>query len=132
MIGHPPSLRPREQGGNKRRRNSSSAQRPEQGRGETGPRMTYGSTIRTQRSGFIRVLSQNIDGLCFGTQSDKLPRLKHTCDKYGVDIITLSETNVNWKKVRSAQTLQGRTQLWKESVRTIAGHNIKDHRAPRH
>ena len=68
----------------------------------------------------------------FSAHSDKLIKLKYSCDKYGIDIVTLSETNVNWKKVRPAQTLRGRTKFWKEDIRTIAGHNITAPQAPHH
>ena len=130
MNRQQPPLRPREDGGKRQR--LTSVQRPEQGRGETDSAVTFGETFRTPRSGFIRILSQNIDGMGFSAHSDKFIKLKYSCDKYGIDIVTLSETNVNWKKVRPAQTLRGRTQFWKEDIRTIAGHNITAPQAPRH
>ena len=79
---------------------NDAVQRPEQRCGEASlPADTYGTPLRSRRPGFIRILSNNIGGLGFKSHSDKLRRLKQTCDKYGIDVLALSEMNVNWSKV---------------------------------
>ena len=96
MIDHPPPAMPRGSRRDKRRR---TVQRPEQRRGEPLPPSRYGNDLRSCRPGFIRILSQNIDGLGFATYNDKIRRLHDTCSKYGIDLVALSELNINWKKV---------------------------------
>ena len=126
--------RPHGRGGIRRESETVTAvHRPGQRCGETYlPPSTYGSELRTRRPGFIRILSQNIDGIGFKAHSEKLDRLKETCDKYGVDALALQELNVNWSKVRPAQTLDMRAKKWKEDVRTATANNTADVRFPRH
>ena len=125
--------RPHGRGGIRENDLNNAVQRPGQGCGEVRlPESTYGSVMRTRRPGFIRILSQNIDGLGFRAQSDKLQRLKETCDKYGVDALALQELNVNWSKVRPAQTLHHRARRWKEDVRSTTANNTDDPSFPRH
>ena len=115
--------------------NNNAAQSPEQGCGELRPvptTSTYGTELRTRRPGFIRLVSQNIDGMGFSSHSDKITRLKEGCDKYGIDVIGLQEMNVNWPKVRPSQTLENKVKGWKEEVRTVTANNTTDFRSPRH
>ena len=115
--------------------NNNAAQSPEQGCGElrpVQPTSTYGTELRTRRPGFIRLVSQNIDGMGFSSHSDKITRLKEACDKYGIDVIGLQELNVNWPKVRPSQTLESKVKGWKEEVRIVNANNTTDFRSPRH
>ena len=131
MSLHQTPPRPHGRGGE----DNTAVQSPGQGCGETRSlptTSTYGTELRTRRPGFIRILSQNIDGMGFSSHSDKLNRLKETCDKYGIDVIGLQELNTNWEKVRPAQILNARVKRWKEDVRTVTAHNTTDPRLPRH
>lgn len=65
----------------------------------------YGDHIKQKRSGMVRILFQNPQGLGkLGDQSVKLNKLKDTLLKHNVDILGFAETNKDWRKVQQKET----------------------------
>ena len=76
-----------------------------------------------------RLLLHNTGGIGFVTDSRlretlKSEKLKTLVNNYDVDVICLTETNKDWRKVDQSNTIWNGTGSWRKSRRVQVGHNI--------
>ena len=85
-------------------RNSNRDQTPE----------PWGHKMITKPPHTTRILAININGIGVKRSNEKCKSLRMWIQKNKVDVTCISETNVNWSKVRSMHTLWDRIKQWFE------------------
>ena len=85
-------------------RNSNRDQTPE----------PWGHKMITKPPHTTRILAININGIGVKRSNEKCKSLRMWIQKNKVDVTCISETNVNWSKVRTMHTLWDRTKQWFE------------------
>ena len=102
---HTPSGRSRQREGELNKNNNSNRdQTPE----------PWGHKMITKAPNTTRILAININGIGTTRNNKKSKALKEWIQKNKVDATCISETNVNWAKVRTMHTLWDRTRTWFE------------------
>jgi exonuclease III len=77
----------------------------------------YGDHLKQKRSGMVRILFQNPQGLGHLSsnrtqQSDKMNELKDTLLKHNVDLVGFSEVNKDWRWIPQKETFWECTEGW--------------------
>ena len=93
-----------------------------------GRRGIFGNPLQHNHQSTIRILMQNVGGLGFIAnkrchETLKMEKIKEITIKYNVDLLALTETNKDWRTVKSAHTIWEGTKGWKDSRRIQVAHN---------
>jgi exonuclease III len=88
----------------------------------------YGDHLKQKRSGMVRILFQNPQGLGRlsserNQHSDKINKLKDTLIKHNVDLVGFSEINKDWRRIPQRETFWACTEGWFEHRRMTTGIN---------
>jgi hypothetical protein len=92
--------------------------------------VVYGDHIKQKRSGMLRILFQNPQGLG-RISSDrqepslKINKLKEVLLKQHIDVLGLSEVNKDWRMVPQKDTLWAVTEGWFEHQRLSTSINSR-------
>jgi hypothetical protein len=89
---------------------------------ENRPNGIYGDHLKRKRSGMVRILFQNPQGLGrlaggSSAQTPKLTKLRDTLIKHDKDIVGLAEINKDWRKIPQKDSMWQMTQGWFENRR---------------
>ena len=68
----------------------------------------------------------NINGLSRKVKLPKERMLRKIITDYDIDIMGISEVNINWNKVEQAERWEERTSEWWENFKSITAHNTED------
>ena len=74
----------------------------------------WGHKLVTKASNTTRILAINVNGIGVKHKNEKSEALRRWITENEVDVTCISETNVNWAKVRTYHTLWERTRTWFE------------------
>jgi hypothetical protein len=58
-----------------------------------------GMLSQSKRSGWVRIMFENFNGIGIGTQNWKMDRLNHLVKQLQIDVISGCETNIDWRQV---------------------------------
>jgi Endonuclease/Exonuclease/phosphatase family. len=102
------------------------------GNEENRPIGIYGDHIKQKRSGMVRILFQNPQGLGHlaggnNTLTPKLKKLRDTLIKHKIDIVGLAEVNKDWRKIPQKDTMWDITAGWFEYRRMTTSINNMVH-----
>ena len=86
----------------------------------------WGEQLSKKSDHNIRLIFQNIRG--FGTEKEdsKAEHIRQFINEHEVDIMAMSEMNVNWRLVGKKNTMEDITQSWFEHQRVTTAYNQKD------
>ena len=86
----------------------------------------WGHQMGRKTKNHVRICYININGIGVHKKSAKSEEIRQFMVKKNVDVMGLSETNVNWSKVCAKDTLWERTQNWFEHRSIAVSYNTKD------
>ena len=92
----------------------------------------WGDSLGPKADGICRILLQNPGGLGQSADNFKMSALKEAVVTHQPDVLCLAETNVNWTKCPTRDSLWARTRGWTSTRRLRTDHNKRDPTAPRH
>jgi Endonuclease/Exonuclease/phosphatase family. len=114
--------------------NHTSLPRGRQGRQDNNsnhPNGIYGDHLKQKRSGMVRILFQNPQGLGSmkggsPTQSLKTTNIRETLIKHSIDIVGFSEVNKDWRAIPQQDTMWQVTDGWFEyrMIQTSINHKV--------
>ena len=87
---------------------------------------TWGDGIKDKVSNNIRLVFQNIRG--FGSEQGncKAEGIREFMEEYKVDVMAMSEMNINWRIVSKKNTINDITRGWFENQKTVTSYNQRD------
>ena len=93
-----------------------------------GRKGIFGDPFLRTKSKSIRILLHNVGGIGFVTgqrsrETLKMEKLKELVCRYGVDLISLSEVNKDWRKIQTNNTIWEGTKAWQEHRRVQVSQN---------
>ena len=71
----------------------------------------------------VRIMFQNVNGLGYTSNSVKTLGVRDLMYNHEIDIMGMSETNINWSKVSRNQTLPQIGRRWFQTSKTVIGYN---------
>ncbi len=78
--------------------------------------VNWGDNISSNKdNNIIRIMFQNIGGLGYNHENSKAESLKNFMNQYEVDIMTMAEVNVNWRRVTRQYSIYDLANQWFES-----------------
>ena len=85
----------------------------------------YGTLDPTEKPlEVVRLMSLNINGIQMNKSANpKAERLKHIISKYGIDVLGMQETCVNWSKYKSSLTIASLLRARTEPIRSTHSFN---------
>lgn len=79
----------------------------------------------TKKANTTRILAINVNGIGVTKHNEKSTSLRKWIQEKSVDVTCISETNVNWSKVRTMHTLWDRTKSWFEHRIIGVAYNVR-------
>ena len=79
-----------------------------------------------KKANTTRICAINVNGIGVSSKSEKSQALRRWMDDKKVDVICISETNVNWSRVRTKDTFWERTKGWFEHRVLGVSYNVHD------
>ena len=86
----------------------------------------WGHRLERKDKHHVRICFVNINGIGMYKKSEKSEDIRQFMTKKKVDVMGLAETNVNWSRVRTSDTLWERTRTWHEHRIISISYNTKD------
>ena len=87
---------------------------------------TWGDPISKKANKNIRLVFQNIRGFGIEQGSYKSETIREFMEDHEVDIMAMSELNVNWRIISKKNTINEITRGWFENQRVITSYNQRD------
>ena len=82
--------------------------------------------MASKKSNTTRICSINVNGIGVRSTSEKSKALQRWMDSKKVDVMCISETNVNWSRVRTKDTFWERKKGWFEHRAVGVSYNAHD------